>query len=806
MSSFLHDLRLAVRSLSRNPRFSLAVILTLAVGIGSNVSNFSLVNAFILRPLKFEEPDQLTHVWKTDRKRGIEQMRFALPTIEEFARGCESCQEIAAYNYFRANLAGGDELPEGLTAGRLTQDMLPLLGAEAQIGRIFNREDADRGGVVLLGHGLWQRRFGGRRDILGESVLLNEEPHTIIGVMPEEFNFPYGGVKAWVVIQPGLDRWSRDNRNFMPVVRRQDGATATQVASELDAVFQNIVQQHYPDEQGNALVETENLRTALLFLSDMIQMMMMILLIASGFVLLIICTNIANLFLVRSLQREREVAVRAALGAGRMSLIRQLLTEGLVLAIAGGLLGVLTSYWSLPLVGQLIPEDLYRVGEIGIDAAALAVGLFVSLLTTFLVALPPILQTFKTDLTVSLKEASAASLGSVKARRSQNFLVVSQVGLAAVLLVGTALAVRSFTKMQSANPGFNEENVLTMGMTLPRASYPNDSQVLDFHHAVRDRLESLPGVQSVALTAPLPLNFESWGLQFTIAGRDNPTRDKLDAGRQYVTPGYLESMGISLLQGRDFSTEDTPEGVRVALINRTMAERFWPDADPLGQQLRFESGEDEESATIVGVVADSKRMFLSDDNDALVYFSQEQRPRYGNYLIVRTQGDPLAMTSAIREAVWGIRPNLPLFEVRSMAEVVDQSLKPWKWSALVLGAFSIFALLLAGIGIYGVVAYAASQRTGEIGVRMALGADPGVIRQMILKKALILTGIGLGLGAVVSLALNRAMASFLYGVGVSDPMTYAVVLLILGGVSLLAALVPAQKASRTDPSVALRYE
>ena len=674
------------------------------------------------------------------------------------------------------------------------------------MGRTFNTEDADRGGVVLLSHGIWQRRFGSRDDVLGESILLNEESHTIIGVMPEEFIFPFGGVKAWVVIQPGLERWGRDYRNFMPVVRRQSGATASQIGNELDAVFQNIVQQHYPEEQGDTYIATENLRTALLFLSDMIQTMMIILLVASGFVLLIICTNIANLFLVRSIQREREVAVRAALGAGRLSLIRQLLTEGLVLATAGGLLGVLSSYWSLPLVSQLIPEDLYKVGEIGIDAAALTVGFLVSLLTTLLVALPPILQTFKADLTVSLKETASASLGSVKARRSQSFLVVSQIGLAAVLLVGTALAVRSFSKMQGADPGFDEANVLTMGMVLPRTSYPHESQVLEFHDAVRSRLESLPGVQSVALTAPLPLNFESWSLQFDIVGRDDPAGDTLDAGLQYVTPGYLESMGVRLLQGRDFSSDDSPETVRVALINRTMAQRFWPDTDPLGQQLRFESGDDEVSATIVGVVADSKRMFLSDDNDALVYFSQEQKPRYSNYLIVRTQGDPLAMTAAIREAVWAVRPNLPLTEIRSMEEVVDQSLKPWKWSALVLGGFSIFALLLAGIGIYGVVAYAASQRTGEIGVRMALGADPGHIRQMILKKALILTGIGLGLGAAVSLALNQAMSSFLYGVGVSDPVTYAVVLLVLGGVSLLAALVPAQKASRTEPSVALHYE
>ena len=360
--------------------------------------------------------------------------------------------------------------------------------------------------------------------------------------------------------------------------------------------------------------------------------------------------------------------------------------------------------------------------------------------------------------------------------------------------------------MQSANPGFDQENILTMGITLPRASYPHDAQILEFQQAALDRVASLPGVESAALTVPLPMNFESWSLQFTIAGQDNPSGDKYDAGLQYISPGYLDSMGITLLQGRNFSTEDGPDGTRVALINRTMAERFWPDGDPLGQQIRFESGDNEVSGTVVGVVADSKRMFLSDEDNALVYFSQTQRPRLSNFLVVRTTGAPLTMTTDVREAIWSVRPNLPLFEVRSMEEVVDQSLKPWKWSAVVLGGFSIFALLLAGIGIYGVVAYAASQRTGEIGVRMALGADPKDIRQLILRKALILTGIGLGIGAVVSLVLNRAMASFLFGIGSSDPVTYAAVLVILGVVSLVAALAPAQKASRTEPSVALRYD
>ena len=801
-----NDLRHAVRVLIRSPKFSLTVALTLAIGIAINVANFSIVNSFVLRPQPYEDPDELIHVWRSDRKLDFEQGRFSLPTIQELEQACENCQDMAAYNYFGANLAGGDALPEGLTVSRITQNMLPLLGVEAAMGRTFTDDDVSSGQSLLLSHGVWQRRFGGRSDVIDETVLLNDEPFTVVGVMPADFKFPFGGVKAWIVVQPHLDKWDWDYRNFMPVVRLKPGVEREQLQAELDSLSQSIWKEHYVGETGEPYVTAAPLREALLFLSDMIHLMLVLLTVANIFVLLIICTNVANLFLVRAIKREREIAVRAALGAGRLSLVRQLLVEGFVLALVGGAFGVLLAHWLLKMAAPLIPEDLYRVGDIGIDGMALVFSLLISVLTVASFALPPALRAAKADLGLALKEGSSGTGTSVRTRRSQSALVVAQVGLAVVLLVSTLLAVKSFANMDGVDPGFEPENVLTMGLALPSASFPGGQQIAEFHRDVLSRLESLPGVQSAAFTSPLPMNFETWSLQFTIEGRDNPSGEKLDAGLQYVSPGYFETMSIALLGGREFASRDALDTPRVAIVNQSMAQRFWPGESPVGQRLRFDGDDGEIVASIVGVVADTKRIFLSDDEEAMAYFSQTQSPRSTPFLVVKTAGDPVGMTASVRDQIWSVRSNLPLSAVRSMQQVVDESLRPWRWSALILGAFSMFALILAGIGIYGVVAYATSLRTTEIGVRMAMGAQPKDIFRYVLRHALVLSAIGIVLGGVVSAVMTRMMASFLFGIGSTDPSTYLAVMATLGSVALVAAMAPAMKASRTHPSVALRYD
>ncbi|MDX1642869.1 MAG: ADOP family duplicated permease, partial [Thermoanaerobaculia bacterium] len=626
------------------------------------------------------------------------------------------------------------------------------------------------------------------------------------GVMPHEFSFPYGEVKAWVVIQPNIDTWDRGYRNFMPVVRLADAVEAEQVQAQLQNTYRAISERHYADYDREPYVTVEPIREALMFLDDMIHPLLGMLTVASLFVLLIICTNIANLFLVRATSRQREVAVRAALGAGRLSLVRQLLAEGLVLALAGGGLGVLLAHWLMQLVGPVIPEGLYRVGDFTVDTTVLAFSLVVSVATVLIFALPPALQSLKTDLNLALKEGSAGAGTGVRARRAQSVLVTAQIALAVVLLVSTALAVRSFANMDEIDPGFEGQNVLTMGLLLPSASFGETTQVADFHDELLARVEALPGVESAALTAPLPMNFEQWSLRFEIEGREDPSGTQRGAALQYVSPGYFGTTGISLLAGRDFEARDGLDAPRVAVINQTMAQQYWPEASPLGERLRYERGDETVTATIVGVVEDTKRIFLNDESDEMVYLSQTQYPYRSPWLLVETTGDPLAMTPAVRESIWSLRDQLPLSQVRTLEQVVDQSLQPWSWSALVLGVFSIFALLLASIGIYGVVAYAATQRTTEIGIRMAMGAQPRDVMRFVMGKALLLTAIGVGIGTLAALALNRAMASMLYGIGSADPLAYLVVLVALGTVTLVAALGPARRAARTDPSLILHYE
>ncbi len=805
MGDLIRDLRLAARVLLKNPKFSVTVILTLAIGIGVNVANFSIVNAFLLRPLRYEEPNRLVHLFRVNKERGHDELRFSLPTVDDLKASSTLFEDIAAYNYFGGNLSSGDGDPEGLMVGRLTSNMFTVLGVEAASGRTFAPEDALSGTVAILSHGLWQRRFNGRADVLGESLTLDEKPITVIGVMPPDFNFPFGGVKLWVPVQPADARFDRGNRNFMPVARLREGVTRTQATAELAIHFEAIRQQHYLDDPVTTTRLTP-LRQALLFLFDMVRGLMILLTVASGFVLLIICSNIANLFLVRAIQKEREVAIRSALGAGRLPLVRELLAEGLVLAIVGAALGSLLAHWAVGLAAPAIPEDLYRVGEIGIDAGVLAFSLLVSLMTVAAFALPPALQTFKTDLSLALRDASAATLGNIKARKLQNLLVVSQIALAAVLLVGTTLAVRSFSNMRDIDPGFDADRVLTMNLDLPRVAYPDKERVAGFQQELISRIEALPGVEAAGLTAPIPLNFESWGIALKIDGREQPEGEEIFANKQYVTPGYFASMGIRILEGRSFSLRDNFEAERVVVINQTFANKLWPGQSALGERIRFEQGDEERVASIVGVVADTKQMFLNDGDDKLLYLSQTQSPYRGSYLVVRAKSEPLALTASVREQIWALRSSLPVSEVRSMRRIVDESLKPWRWSAMMLSGFSFFALLLAGIGIYGVVAYTTTQRTGEIGVRMALGARPVDILRLILEKALTLAGVGVGTGAVAAFALSRGMASFLYGIHAGDPLTYILVLLTLAIIAVAAATAPALRAARIEPSRALRAD
>ncbi len=807
MSTLGQDLRYSLRALLRSPVFTLAAILTLAIGVAANTANFSVVNAFLLRPLPFDEPDELVHLFRFDRQKGFDQLRLALPTFLELESGSQSFEGMAAYIYGARNLAGGDAQPERLTVGWVSSNLFSLLGVEAEQGRTFVPEDGRPGAppVALLGHGVWQRRFGGDPATVGRTVEIDGERVTVVGVMPPRFNFPYGGVKMWMPLEEEAARYDRSYRSFLVVGRLAAGASVERALAETEVLFRRLQREHYPDEVETGL-RIVPLREALIFFYDMVRILLILITVASGFVLLIICTNISNLFLVRCAGREREFAIRAALGAGRLHVIRQLLTEGLVLALAGGALGALLAHWNLQLFARNFPEDLFRVGQIEVDRAALLFTLGLSVLTACVFALPPALQTLKTDLSLALKEGDAVAGMGVKGRRTQSVLVVAQVSLAILLLVGTVLAVQSFRHLQNVDPGFRAERVLTVEMHLPAKQYEETARVTAFYRRLIERVEAVPGVRSAALVHPLPLNFESHGRSFTVEGRDAPAGERLYAGEHLVSSRYFETMGIQLLRGRAFDERDGPEAVPAVIVSKGLADRFWPGG-ALGGQIRYVQPEGgERVATVVGVAADTKQMLLFEEGKGLLYFPQRQEPTRREFLLVQTAGDPLAAVAAVREAVWSLEPNLPLGTVRSLDQVVATSLQPWRWSTLVLGLFTGVSLLLAGIGIYGVIAYAIGRRTREIGLRMALGAQPRDVLTLVIRKALVLTAIGVVLGGAAALALSHGLKSVLFGVQATDPSIYLAALATLAGVALVASVVPALRAVRIDPAVALRFE
>ncbi len=806
MDSLLHDIRYGFRKLVNNPGFTLAAVVTLALGIGANTANFSVIDAYLLRPLPYPAPDRLIHLFRIDRQSGSDQMRFSLDTFLELKKNNGVFEDLGAYNYRYGNLSSTDQQPERISVGRVSTNLYPLLGVEPLLGRNFRPEEGEpgQGRVALLSHGVWQRHFGSSPDILGRTVKLDDEPYTVVGVMPKDFNFPFGGVKMWVPLEIDTQRFDREYRNFMFVGRLKPGATPAEAQAELETLYGQIQQEYYPEdiEYGVSLVP---LRQALLFLFDTLQLMFLLLTVAVGFLLLVVCANVANLMLTRAVGRQKEFAIRSALGAGRGRLVRGLLTEGVLVALAGGALGVGLAYAIIGAFGPNFPEDLYRVGEITVDGMALIFTLAVSLVTALLFCLAPSLQTSSPDLSGNLKDGLFA--GGLKGRRLQSFLVVSEVTLALVLLIGSTLMLQSFLRMQHVDPGFLTENVLSLEMHLPDAKYGDDQQVEAFYRQVLERVRTLPGVESAALVHPLPLNFESHSREFTIEGRPPATPDERLAARLHqVSPAFFETMGIPVLQGNGFSERHHQDTVPVVVISRSMALRFWPDTDPIGQRLRWKVGDEELLASIIGVVGDTKEMFVHEESPAIIYSSQFQEPQRRNFLQVRASGDPLSLVASVRGEIWSVEPSLPLSAIRSMEEVASESMMPWRVVSIVLSVFGAAALTLAAVGIYGVMAYAIAQRTREIGIRMALGARAADVLRMALRHGMLLTFIGVGVGLAASFGLARAMASILFGVGAHDPLTFVGVTIGVVAVALIASYVPARRATRVDPIVVLRYE
>ena len=802
------DLRHAFRGLRRNPGFATVAVLTLALGIGANTAIFSVVNAVLLTPLPYPEPDRLVMAWESENDGSPTLVSPA--NFVDWTEQSETCSHIAALRGWDANLSGVDE-PERLRGAMVTSELFNALGVAPLAGRTFLPEEDQpgRNRVVVLSYGLWQRRFGADPQIVGTSVAINGVNRTVIGVMPPQFKLPLVTIQKAPEQSEIWTPWGmdanytkrRDLGQLHVIARLNPNVTVDQAQTEFTAISERANTEAVAGRRINAQVIplhrnlVGDVRSALL-----------VLLGAVGFVLLIACSNIANLLLARAATRQREMAIRAALGASRWRIVRQLLTESVLLAMLGGLLGLLLALWSTDALVALSPADLPRLEEIGIDLNVLGFAFTTALVTGIAFGLAPAWQSSKSDLNKALKEGGRSSTSGLGRRRLRSILIVSQLALTFMLLVGAGLMIESFVRLSSVDAGFDAQNVLTMAISLPGARYPENEQQAAFFKQVSTRVESLPGVQSVGAISAIPLTGWQNTTSFAIEGRNEKSEtEELHA----ASPGYFRAMGIPLLRGRAFNEQDHATAERVVIVSEGLVRRYWPDEDPIGKHIQMGGDSREPWRTIVGIVGDIKQSGLDSESTREYYISYLQDTwgmTWDMTLVVRTKDNPLSHISAIQNQVKAVDKDLPVYNVRTMEQLRERSAAPQRFQMLLLGSFAAGALILAMVGLYGVMSYAVTQRTHEIGIRMALGAGKREVLSMVLGEGLTLALIGVAIGLAGSLALTRTLTSLLYEVSAIDPLTLVATPLLLAGVALGACFIPARRAAKVDPMVALRYE
>ncbi|MCI0408155.1 MAG: ABC transporter permease [Acidobacteria bacterium] len=808
MGTLLQDVRYGLRMLLKNPGFTVVAVLTLALGIGANSTLFSVVNSVLLRPLPFPNPGRLVAVWEFVPEKGWYREPFSFPDFADWREQTKSFEKMAAYTYVGATLGEGGDA-EFVGGAAVSADLFPILSARPRLGRVFTAEE-DRPGAaraVILGHGLWERRFHSSPEVLGQTILLDGESCTVVGVMPETFNFPIGGSPRsyWVPLTTDPDTRERvelrGNHYLRAVGLLKEGIGPLQAEADLDTIARRL-ETAYPGT--NHLMRARVLPLHEELVGD-VRPALLVLLGAVGFVLLIACANIANLLLARASSRQKEIAIRAALGAGWGRIARQLLVESLLLSLAGGALGLLVAIWGVDFVVRLAPGPIPRIGEIGLDVRVLAFTLGVSLLTGILSGLAPALRSARASLDPDLREGRGGEAEGWRRNRVRALLVVSEVALSLVLLAGAGLMLRTFQRLSGVDPGFKPENVLTVSVSLPNASYPNGAQRIAFVDRLLERVGAVPGVRSAATVFTLPLGGSNRSNSFRIPDRPQAPEGDPDANYRTISPGYLVSMGIPLLKGRAFTAQDGATTPAVALVNETFARRFFPGEDPIGKVI--ETDEDgTRRREIVGVVGDVRFDSLDSHLEPEYYVPYPQAPETSVTLVVRAAKDPSSLAPTLREQVRALDPSLPLYAVRTMEEYLAASVADRRVIALLLGSFAAVALALAATGLYGVLAYSVSRRTREIGIRVALGARPADVLKLVVAQGMLLTVAGLGIGLAGGLLLTRFLSGLLFGVRPTDPLTFAGVSALLAGVALLACYLPARRAARVDPVTALHYE
>lgn len=807
MNSILKDIRFAVRGLLKHPGFTAIAVVTLALGIGGSTSIFTVVDAALLRGLPYKESARLYHLWEQTPKQEYPKREFSYPDYQDYQQN-NVFEGLAAYTGGGAILSGLGE-PESIGGPRASANFFSVLGVEPLLGRTFQAGEDSPGAakVTVLTYGLWQRRFGGDPGIVGQALTINGESYTVIGVLPASFQFALRNNDLWLPYQPTQNQLTR---RFMHgtnlIARLKPGVGPAEAQSELNLIAGRIEQQHNESHAG----VTPQLVPLQEEIVGSVRPILLVLLAAVGFVLLIACANVASLLLTRSLARQKEVAIRSALGASRLRIVRQLLTESVLLSLIGGAAGLLIAYWGVPALVASLPQNQLNampfLKELSLDTGILAFSFGLSLLTGLVFGLAPALQSSRLDLNEVLKEGGRNASAGV-GQRLRSAFVVTEIALAVVLLIGAGLMMKSLLRLLQTDVGFKTENLLTMTVILPPAKYMQPNQQIGFNDQLRERVQVLPGVTDAGTVNILPLNAGNT-TRFYVDGDPVPKPgNEIESNIRTVSDDYFKTLGVPLLAGRAFDARDNADVPNVVIINKTIADRVFAGRDPIGMRLRY-AGVQVDPITVVGVVGDVKITGLDEAVKPVLYYPFRQNSSTFANLVVRTNSDPGSLIASVRSEVRNLEPEAAILNVRTMDEMISQTTASFmrRFPALLISIFAGVALLLASIGIYGVVSYSVSQQTHYIGVRMALGAGPSDILKLVLRQGLVLALLGVGIGALAAFGLMRLLRSLLFEVSANDVGTFAIVISGLFFVALLACYLPARRATKVDPLTALRYE
>jgi putative ABC transport system permease protein len=808
MDTLLQDIRFGARMLFKSPGFTAVAIISLALGIGANTAVFSVINAVLLKALPYHEPQSIVLVWGEDKAAGSSREQMSATDVADYRARNHVFDEISTYADFRPIFAGNGD-PERVPGAQVGDGFFTVMHSQPLLGRVFTAEEQVEGKdlVVVLGYGLWQRRFAGDPNIVGKTIQLSGRAYTVIGVMSADFqSLPTGLLGAPAefyrpVAEPPAEK-DRSSRHLRAIARLKPNVTLEQAQAEMNLIARQLAHEH-PNDNTSSGVHLVTLREDLI---GRLRPALLMLFGAVAFVLLIACANVGNLLLARSASRHKEIAIRAALGAGRDRLVRQFLTESLLLSLAGGALGILAALWGTTLIEASIAKLLPMLGHIEIDTTVLAFTAAMSVLTGVIFGIIPAWRASRPNLNETLSDGGRQSGAASTRSPLRSALVITEVALALVLLICAGLLIKSVTRLRDVDPGFKPDRIVTMNVWLPGAKYPKAPDWNSFYNRMLDRIATIPGVEAAGLTSVLPVSANWDRRTIEVEGQPKGAGENPDIDNYMVSPDYLRAMSISLVHGRALTAQDNENAPLVVLVSETMARKLWPGADPIGKRVRFYNSDPTEQRpwrTVVGVVRDVKQYGLDTAAPMAMYETLAQFPTSALTLVVRGAVEPSTMVAAVRREILSLDKDQAVFNIETMEQLVSDSIALRRFSMFLLGVFAALALLLAAIGIYGVLAQSVSQRTHEIGIRMDLGAQARDVLKLVVRQGMSLTAIGIAVGLLGAFALTRLLASLLFGVGATDPNTFIWIPVLLAAVSFLACFIPARRAAKLDPIKAL---